>query len=126
MPHRVVGNDPLPLHRLWLHADGASFVLQPLAPALDTLANASDAGSFHAAMETVFTPAETIVTSVAGLLGKNMNLAGRGNAQNGYGDYGDMMMGGYESEMMNSDDIDANYRGQNYGQNYGQPQGGRQ
>ncbi len=104
----------------------ASLVLQPIAPGLDTLASATDAGSFHEAMEPMFTDAQTIVTSVAGLLGKNMNLAGRGNAQNGYGDYGDMMMGGYESEMMNSDDIDANYRGQNYGQNYGQPQGGRQ
>ena len=108
----------------------ASFVLQAITPALDTLAGASDAGSFHAAMESVFTPAETIVTSVAGLLGKNMNLAGRGNAQNSYDDYGDyedyddMTMDSYDSDL-GYDDMESEYGNQSSGPSSSQPPRGR-
>lgn len=111
----------------------ASLVLQPIAVGLNSMQSASDAGSFHEAMETVFTPAQTVIMSVAAMMGRNINLAGRSNNQNGYGGYGDEfgddfdgeMMNGYEAEMMGMDDEDAQYRGQNFGQNYGQQQGGR-
>ena len=75
----------------------ASAVLQPIAPFLDALASSQDAGSFHQTMESIFTPAETIFTSVAALMGRD--ASGRRGAS-GYGSYEDMM---YEEDM---DDYD--------------------
>ena len=102
----------------------ASVVLQPIAPSLDSLASATDAGSYHSAMESVFTPAETIVPAIAAMLGKNMSLAGQGNNAYGYDqgygddmsdyydsmdDYGDDMSSDYEDDMSDYDDDMSDY-----------------
>jgi hypothetical protein len=96
----------------------ASLLLQPIAPSLDAMANATDAGSYHSAMESVLTPAETILPSIAAMLGKNMSLAGRGNSNSGYDDgygdgYGDDMSSDYSEDMdMDLDDYGDDMNGE--------------
>lgn len=103
----------------------ASTILQAVSPTLDSLATAGSAGEFHAAMEGVFTPAETLVTSVAGLFGGRIGGAGSANAQGGSRG-GMSMMQNYRSQMMGSDSAeeDARRANMNYGQNYGQQPSG--
>ncbi len=77
-----------------------ALMLAPIAPMLDPLAQASSAGEFHAQMEALLVPAETIATSVAAMLGTRTNLASRGSGgEYGMEDYDMEMEGDYEMEM---------------------------
>ncbi len=77
-----------------------ALMLEPIAPMLQPLAQASDEGRFHEEMEAIFVPAETIATTVATMLGKSINLASRGGGQAGqYGGGYEDDMGGYDEQM---------------------------
>jgi hypothetical protein len=73
----------------------ASMVLQPLQPMLASLASAGDAASFHSEMEAIFAPAETVITTLAGVLGRSSGPNARGTGRAGYG--------GYEADMYEQD-----------------------
>jgi hypothetical protein len=75
-----------------------ALMLEPIAPMLEPLASATDAGRFHEEMEAILVPAETIATTLATMLGKNINLASRGGPGGGYGGYDDGS-GGYDQQM---------------------------
>ena len=86
----------------------ASLFLQPAQLVLGQLANAADAGSFHAQLELVLAPAETMLSSFASSLGPTFagNQTGRGNTQGGYSDYEMGMEGDMEMEMEMEMDMD--------------------
>lgn len=73
----------------------ASMMLQALQPMLGSLASAGDAAAFHSEMESIFAPAQTMITTLAGVLGRSANARGRGNGPAGYG--------GYEADMYEED-----------------------
>ncbi|MEE2938297.1 MAG: SHD1 domain-containing protein [Planctomycetota bacterium] len=78
----------------------ATLIQAVAGPALQSLANAQNSGDFHAAMEPVFPIAETMISSVAAMMGQSSGLAssqGRGG-NSGYQD--EMGMDAdYEAEM---------------------------
>lgn len=87
-------------------ADGALFdnwalLLEGLAPTLESLAQARDAGQFHVAMEPAFGPAEVFATTIAATFGRSMNLASRGGPGgfDGYDEEYDEMEMEMEMEM---------------------------
>ena len=82
----------------------ATLIQAVAGPALQSLAGAQNSGDFHAAMEPVFPLAETMISSVAAMVGQSGGLAssqgrgGYGGMEEGYGDgmgmeegYGDGM-----------------------------------
>ena len=75
----------------------ASMMLQVMQPMLGSLASAGDAAAFHSEMEAIFTPAETMITTLASVMGRGMNTQGRGNGPAGYG--------GYEADMYSEGDM---------------------
>lgn len=75
--------------------DSTALIVAPITPMLEPLARARDAGQFHEAMEAIFVPAEAIASTVATMLGKNINLASRGGGMGEMG-YDEMEM---EMEM---------------------------
>lgn len=87
-------------------------MLEPIAAEIGPLMAATDASRFHASMESVLLPTETLANGIAAMLGTNMNLASRGRGgpggngdDLGYGDdlYGDEDMG----DEMEDEDMDA-------------------
>ena len=85
----------------------ATLFLQPVKAVLTQLAAAPDAKSFHQQMESVFIPAQSLVTTFAGTLGNTFS-AGQpgGGGQAGYDDFGMEMMDDemeMEMEMMDED-----------------------
>jgi hypothetical protein len=77
------------------YLDSMGLLIAGIAPMIQPLAQATDAGRFHAAMESVLVPAETIVGGLAAMFGRNINLASRGG-QGGFNGYDDE---GMEDEM---------------------------
>lgn len=73
----------------------ASLMLEPIASEMSQLAAATDAGRFHAAMESALIPTETLVNGIAAMAGASMNLASRNRG--GFGGYEDDM--GYDEDM---------------------------
>ncbi|MGB0596028.1 MAG: SHD1 domain-containing protein [Rubripirellula sp.] len=98
----------------------AALIQAVAGPALQSLANAQNSGDFHAAMEPVFPIAETMISSVAAMMGQSSGLAssqGRGG-NSGY-------QNGYEDEM----GMDADYEAEmgmeeGYGDDMGGSRGG--
>ncbi|MDG2223482.1 MAG: hypothetical protein P8L85_19020 [Rubripirellula sp.] len=98
----------------------AALIQAVAGPALQSLANAQNSGDFHAAMEPVFPIAETMISSVAAMMGQSSGLAssqGRGG-NSGY-------QNGYEDQMgMDSDYEDEMGMEEGYGDDMGGSRGG--
>lgn len=82
----------------------AGMMVAPVAPVLQSLAQADSAPQFHAAIDTIMTSAQTYVMSMAPMLGGGNSLASRGGPGGGYGeDYEDMEM---DMDDMYEDDME--------------------
>jgi hypothetical protein len=77
----------------------AGMLIAPVAPGIQSLAQADDASGFHTAMDAFMTSNEPLVASLAPIFGRDVNLASRGGGRSGYN--GDMegMDDMYDEEM---------------------------
>ena len=94
----------MPEDSLW---QSHGMMLEPMLGVIDPLKQAPDAAKFHAAMEDIFAPLETVVASAATLMGRSLDLAGRKRGR-GMGDaYGYDEMEQMEMEEMERAEMEA-------------------
>jgi hypothetical protein len=92
-------------------------------PMLNPMANSQSSAQFHAAMDGLFSPAaQTVLTTLASVLGKAPVVAsnqnnGRGNS--GFGGYNEEYGDDMEDDM--GDDMSGEYGGSGYGGSNGRP-----